>query len=245
MNEQEITAKRLRELALRAYDRNYTTFSDFLNIDEISILKSQNLASQYELYAGYDLGERCVAGFGDNIEKSQFPIMCIKISPLQMKFADNLSHRDFLGSLMNLGINRNTLGDIVIENNIGYLFCLDTIGNYIVDNLTRIRHTSVKCEIITETPNFSSKIPKEKEIIVSSLRLDAVIAGVYKLSRNNASQLIRAENVYINSRLTTKESVLLKDGDIVSVRGNGKFIYNCQIKSTKKSRNIISIGIYQ
>lgn len=244
MNDDQLLKKRLQELSHRAYERGYATFSEFLNQDEISQLLSTKTDIPPILYGGYDNSERCIACFSEN-EIWNYPIVCIKITPLQQKFADKLSHRDFLGSLMNLGINRNTLGDIKIYDNVGYLFCLDSISEYIIDNLTRIKHTSVECEITQELPDFINQLPEIEEIIVSSARVDTVIASVYKLSRNSTSLLFNQEKVFINSRIAHKESIMLKDGDIVSVRGYGKFIFDSEIRHTKKDRIVIGIRTYK
>lgn len=244
MNETEILMKRLSELSYRAYDRGYTTFSEFLNIDEISEMQKAKINGAF-LYGGYSNAERCVAGFGDELEGYQFPIVCIKIEPAQQKFADKLTHRDFLGSLMNLGINRNTLGDIKIKDNIGYLFCLESISQYIIDSVSRIKHTTVRCETIEELPAFINELPEAEEIIVSSVRADAVVASVYKLSRNQATQLFNQERVFINSKVAYKESLVLKNGDIVSVRGFGKFIFEDVLRKTKKDRNVVTVRVYR
>lgn len=244
MNDDELLRRKLADLSHRAYERGYETFSDFLNQDEISQLLSLKLDINPILNGGYENSERCIAGFS-NDKIWQFPIVCIKISPLQQKFADKLNHRDFLGSLMNLGINRNTLGDIKIEDNIGYLFCLESISGYIIDNLDRIKHTSVKCEIADELPEFINKAPDPSEIIVSSTRADAVISSVYKLSRNQASVLFSQDKVFVNSRVVNKDSTMLKNGDIISVRGYGKFIFESELRRTKKDRIVIEIRIYK
>ncbi len=244
MNDDLLLKKRFAELANRAYMRGFSTFSDFLNIDEISELKSTKLDIAPTLYGGYENATRCVAGFGNNIENYEFPICCIKLSPLQQKFADELTHRDFLGALMNLGINRNTLGDIIVKDNIGYLFCLNSISEYIISNLDRIKHTSVKCEIIDSVPEFMNELPDSQEILASSLRIDVVVASIYKLSRNSVNELFSKEKVFINSKIVTKESVNLKGGDIVSVRDYGKFIFCKTVRETKKGRLSLEVKIY-
>ena len=111
--------KRFEELSSRAANRYYTTFSDFLNMEEQSELLALRLNSPFRLYGGYDGAERCIAAFGDECNECQFPISFIKIEPSSKKFADKLTHRDFLGSLMGLGIKRETLGDIIIKDNTG------------------------------------------------------------------------------------------------------------------------------
>lgn len=242
MNEQELFKKRINELSNRAFQKGFTTYSNFLNMDEISIIVSLDLSSSYKLFGGYENGERCVCAFGD---EPIFPITCIEIKPSQQKFADKLSHRDFLGALMNLGIEREMLGDIRIKDNIGYLFCLNKISDYIIDSLDRIKHTTVKCKIIEQVPDFLNELPEAEEIIVSSIRVDTVVAKVFNMSRNAVSQLVNQQKIFINSRLIYKDSILLKENDIVSVRGLGKFIYEEAINETKKHKIVISVRKYK
>ena len=244
MDNDLLLKKRFTELSNRAYLKGFNTFSDFLNIDEISVLKSTNVDIEPILFGGYNNANRCISGFGEYIQNSDFPIVCIKISPLQQKFSDELTHRDFLGALMNLGINRCTLGDIIIKENTGYLFCLDTISNYIIDNLDKVKHTSVKCEILKNIPEFMSELPDTQQMLVSSLRIDVIIAKIYNLSRNNVNELFKREKIFINSKVTTKNSINLKTNDIVSVRGYGKFIYCGIEKETKKEKFYINLKVY-
>ncbi len=240
-----LTEQHLADLASRSYERNYNTYSEFLSLDEISTLYTLRLPVKFRLFGGYDGAERCVACFGDNGDRLCYPIKCLRLSPLNQKFADKLSHRDFLGALMNLGINRNVLGDIIVKDNEGYLFCLDSISGYICDNLTRIRHTTVMCEELSTAEDFTPEEPEEAEITAASARVDAVCAAVYKLSRSNMAELFKSRKVFINSRLCGKEGAALKDGDRVSVRGYGKFIFGSEIRSTKKGRLVISVKIYR
>ena len=244
MENETLLKKRLAELSHRAFERSYTTYSTFLNLQEISILKSLKVDSKYSLFGGYENADRCVAAFS-NDEIYSYPIVCIKIKPLQQKFSDKLTHRDFLGALMNLGIERGMLGDIKIINNEGYLFCLDKISQYIVDNLSSIKHTSVKCKIIDDIPELFNQIPDEEEYIVSSLRIDTVVSAVFKMSRNSASQLINQEKIFINSKTVYKDSVQLKEDDVVSVRGYGKFIYSQTVNETRKHKMVVAIRLYR
>lgn len=242
MNE---TEKRFTELADRAAERCYTTFTDFLNIDEQSILEEMKTGAPYRLFGGYDFAERRVAGFGEYCEGAEFPISIIKIEPLAQKFADKLNHRDFLGSLMGLGIKREMLGDIVINNNIGYLFCMETIENYIILNLDKVRRTSVKCSAVSFLPQSAVKEPAEKQLVVASERLDVIIAGVYNFSRNEIKEMFTARKIFVNSRLCENYSQLAKSGDVISVRGKGRFIYDSALGSTKKGRLVIKVKVYE
>lgn len=241
---EQTVSKHLTDLDNRAFSRGYGVYSEFLNLDEISTLKGIRTKSEYLLYGGYDGAERCIAGFGCE-STEDFPIKCIGISPVHRKFSDNLTHRDVLGALMSLGINRNTLGDIKLRDNTAYLFCLENISGYITDSLTQIKHTTVKAEICGSLPEFINELPEESQLNVTSARADAVVSAVYKLSRSASSKLFTAGKVFINSRLTDKESALLNTGDAVSVRGYGKFIFEGEVRKTKKDRLVISVRIYK
>lgn len=110
----ENSEKRFLELADRAEQRCYTTFSDFLNMEEESVLSALHFNISYRLYGGYDGAERCISAFGYDLEDAEFPISIIKAEPASPKFADKLSHRDFLGSLMGLGIKKERYSAILL-----------------------------------------------------------------------------------------------------------------------------------
>lgn len=234
--------KRFKELYARSFNKNINTFSEFLNIDEQSVLENSGVFCIK--FGGYDNAQRIVAGFGDGLSEDDFPISIIKISPVNQKFADTLSHRDFLGALMNLGIKRELLGDILIKDNIGYLFCLNQICEYIISELSRIKHTTVECKIVNSIPEDIDVTGKELEAFVPSLRIDAIISSAYKLSRSESARLFTQEKVFVNSKATTNTSYQVKPNDIISVRGFGRIEFICQIKQTKKNRIVIKIRKY-
>ena len=239
--------KRFEELAQRANDREYTVFSDFLGLSEISEISAMRFSVPVTLWGGYENAERCVACFGDReyfADKSDYPIKSILIKPVNPKFADNLSHRDFLGSLMGLGIRREVLGDIIISENKGYLFCLETIADYIIENLTQVRHTTVECELTENIPTNILPQPENLEIIVSSERLDVIVSAIYKMSRSQVLPIFHTEKVFVNGIVKTSPSATLNMGDKVSVRGFGRFIYNGVLRHTKKDRLVISVDIF-
>lgn len=241
----DILEKRFIELADRAELRCCNTFSDFLNTEEQGTLCALHFNINLRLFGGYDDAERCIAAFGYDLEDCCYPISIIKAEPVSLKFADKLSHRDFLGALMNLGIKREVLGDIVIKDNIGYIFCLSSIAEYILQSLGKIKHTTVKCSFIDELPDTAVKKPEEKHLIVASERLDVMVCAVYNFSRNAVKELFVSRKIYVNSRLCENFSYIPKENDIISVRGHGRFVYNGILGNTKKNRLLISVGIYK
>lgn len=248
ISDSEKLKKRFLELSDRADNQRRIIFSDFLNLDEQNILNSVFYRVPVKLLGGYDTAERRIACFGSNDEeeiKYELPISIIKISPVAPKFADKLSHRDFLGALMGLGIKRETLGDIIIYENIGYVFCLDKMADYIIQNVDSIRHTTVKCSIVDAPPVESISLPDEQTITVSSTRIDVIVANIYKLSRSAVIPLFVQGKVFVNGKQITNSSYQLNDGDIVSVRGYGRFIFCEALGETKKQRLKIGVRIFK
>ncbi len=237
------------DLSKRSEDKCIFTFSNFLNSEEISTLQENKKSfTFFSLFGGADGTERQMARFGNEDElyySEDFPIDCIEILPLNRKFAEELSHRDYLGALMNLSIEREHIGDIVIKEDRAFIFVTKKMSAFICENLTKIRHTSVKCNVC-EFPGADSLFSLEKrDIISSSLRADCVICAVYNLSRSTADSLFSAKKVFINSAQCENTSKLLKNGDTVSVRGFGKFIMGEEYSATKKGRLKIKVEIYK
>ena len=238
--------KRFNELSMRSENRGIYFYSDFLNLYEQTLLYDE-IKRNVTLYGGFPEAERKIACFGNENEfgyEPNPPVKIICIKPLSKKFSDDLTHRDFLGSLIGLGIKRETLGDIIITENVGYVFCLDSISQYIIDNLFKVRHTSVSCEICDSIPENALPQPKEDVVIVSSLRLDVGISGIYNISRTKSSALVDGEKVFINGRLITSSSKNIELGDTVSVRGYGRFRYVDILGDTRKGRTRILCEIY-
>ncbi len=245
-DEISILKKRFKELNERSRNKGIYFYSDFLNLYEQTILYNE-LKYGYTLYGGFPDAERKIAIFGSEDEfgyPPQPPVKILKVSPLSQKFADDLTHRDFLGSLMGLGIKRETLGDIIISDNCGYIFCLENMAKFIIDNLTSVRRTSVFCEECENLPENALPIPEEKLIIVSSLRLDALISAIYNISRSKSSALIEGEKVFINGKLVDSISKTVDVDETISVRGYGRFKINEILGDTRKGRSRVMCEVY-
>lgn len=250
MTEEQILKGRLTDLAKRAYSQNIYTYSNFLSPAELALFEDIRSDVSYihcQIYGGNELCERQIIGFGSVEEfgyQGVFPIQVVKVSPLLAKFSDDLNHRDFLGALMNLGIERDTLGDILIKNNTAYIFCLERISSYICDALTKVKHTNVKCEVTsTDIPALTPTLI-DMEFPVASLRLDGIIASLLKCSRKEALSFFEEKRVTLNGHATGRNSITLKSGDIFSVRGHGKFIFDHAGGSTRKGKIYVHIRKY-
>ena len=162
----------------------------------------------------------------------------------QKKFSDDLSHRDFLGAVLNLGIDRGKIGDILVDEKEGILFCVTSVAGLIEEELTRVRHTTVRVEE-TSTENLTVTIRTERVTgTVSSLRLDSVISTALKASRSSLVSSIEGGLVFVNGRMVTSNGYTIKDGDLISVRGHGRFRFLRTISQTRKGRYLIELEKY-
>lgn len=249
-SEERFMQKRIHDLSERSYRNNQYTFTGFLGIREQDLfyrMLPELSAIEWMLFGGADGCERQVLRFG-GLEslgyEEEFPVCCIAVRPLQTRFSDSLNHRDYLGALMNLGIERSTVGDIIQKENVAYLFCMNQIVDYIIDNLTQIKHTRVTCSVQTEILEAVRPTLEDCSLVVSSLRADGVVAKLYHLSRSQSLSLFRGKRIAVNGKIVENNSAVLKQGDIVSVRGYGKFICNGSSRRTKKGNLGVEISRY-
>ena len=248
--EEELFRKRLSELANKAYSNSQYLFTGYLSMFELDVYYRMERELSYvpvTIFGGTNDCERVMLRFGDEElcgYEEPFPIACIEIIPLVEKFAQELSHRDYLGALMNLGIERSTLGDIVIDGKRAYLFCNEKLADYIVENVDKIRHNSVKCKIADKIPETTITRTERKSIQVSAARADSIISKVYNISRSESVDLFRAKKVFVNGRLNENNSGQLKEADKVSVRGFGKFVYCGVLRETKKGKLSVEVDLY-
>lgn len=251
MDEDKLVRARLAELARTAYRQNRYTFSQFLTPAELSALdyiEEEWKAVDFDTYGGHEDCERQIVRFGSERMfgyEEDYPITLLCIEPLSPKFAEDLEHRDYLGALMNLGIERAVLGDIIIKDKTAYLFCMDSIADYIESSLCKVRHTNVKVgKAVGEIQALEKKL-KDMEVLVQSPRFDSIAAAVAKLSRNAAQQLFRDKKVLLNGRVCENNSMLLKEGSIFSIRGFGKYIYEGCSRETRKGRVYVRLKKYE
>lgn len=243
--------KRIAELARKSYEHNIYTYTGFFSLAEQDVfwnMLPELKGADYQLYGGREGCERMMLRFGSEESlgyAEEFPIVCLLAKPLMEKFADSLTHRDFLGAVMNLGIDRSTVGDIYVDGKSAYLFCQDKIADYIIEYLDKVKHTNIRCTAVDAVKEFPLKEPETVQFTVASERADGIIAKVYNLSRNQSLLLFRERKIYINGRLNENNSYSMKPEDVVSVRGYGKFVYHGTGHETKKGKWSVSAGVYR
>ncbi|MBR6510365.1 MAG: hypothetical protein IKT38_07150 [Clostridia bacterium] len=223
---------------------NKPKFLGFLSAEEAVYAEKilENRKASYSFFGGYDEAERVLLGcFPEYITEQKFPITAITFS---FRKEYSLTHRDFLGSLMALGIGRETVGDILVEPERAVAFVSDDITDYILNEVKKIGRVGVLVSIGASLPLPQKSSLAEFSCTVASGRLDCVVALLCNISRNEASQKIEFGLVSVNSVQTEKTTKQISSGDIITVRGKGKFIIESLCDKTRKNRIILKYKKY-
>lgn len=239
--------KHFDELCQRAARRNIALFSRFLNLAEQkeAEIAARKAGAAYLLWGGAEDCERKMLGVcGDETPETYlFPLACLKISPRSAKFSSPFAHRDVLGSLMGLGFERELIGDIVIREEAAYVFCTDKMALFICENLPKIGNTAVHCEQ-TAPPEGPLRSVREVLVQVTSPRLDAIVAHLFRLSRGDAQLLFRQGKIMVDDSPCERPDYALREGQVISVRGFGRAKYLGVESLSKKGKNNIRIALY-
>lgn len=242
--------KRLLELAEKSYRNNQYVFTNFLNMAEMNAfyeIEREISYVSYTVFGGAEQCERVMIRFGSEEflgYEEPFPICCIQAEPLIEKFADQFTHRDFLGAIMNLGIEREVVGDIAVKGKKAYIFCTEKIAPYIAENLVQVKHTSMNCKIMEEIPEILKPTLEKREVTAASERIDAVLGKLCNLSRSQSVLAFREKKVFVNGKQCENNSYQLKNGDVVTCRGFGKFVYEGIKYETKKGKLCVEVSVY-
>jgi len=241
-----------RVLVSRLLDKveqcRYSSFaySDFLSPYEATIAKrilDKVTDTFYTFIGGYEGAERVIAAISrdfideDNVFHNA-PLSFLRITPATEK---PLSHRDYLGSLLGLGIKREKIGDILVCESYADVFLIDKLAEYILYNLEKIGNTKIECELL-DVYEYTAPQKKEKIITttVASLRADSVASSGFSISRTKVMDYFRAQRVNVNWELVQNPSKQLSEGDVISIRGKGRIVLEKVAGTTKKDRiNIV------
>ncbi len=233
--EDEQLMRRLDELAARTARTGIPCFTSFLSPAEAQWAQASanrqkvNLALQ----GGYEDAERCIGCFWDDEEPESFPLAALELTwPHQSA----PGHRDVLGSAMGLGIKRSCMGDIVLLEEAGYLFAEKQMAEHIAQSLLSAGRVRLQTRLLNEWPKLEPPAGQELHDTVQSLRLDAVIAAGFNLSRGDAADLIAAGHVKLRHLPTERTDAKVQEGDAISVRGHGRLVVEEVGNPTKKGR---------
>lgn len=225
------------------------TYTDFLDMQKVTLLTTltKDTSIKFNIFGGYRDAERCMICFyTEKYCEFDFPIDTIEIQPEANKFTNNkINHRDYLGAVLGLGINRSKIGDILLYEGKATLFVHKEISQFIHLYLEQVGRVHVRSQII---PLSDVVVPdpdyKVINTTVSSMRLDTIISRGFNMSRSVASNYIKGGKAYINWANIKNPSKLVQMGDRITLRGFGKIILNHVGNKTKKDRVHVTLHRY-
>lgn len=224
---------------------NYNT--DFFNPKEIEYatdILNVNNQINYNITGGYENAERRIIAMGQYMDEytSIDYIDMYKIT----NYGDDVTHRDILGAVLNLGIDRKKVGDIAIYEKYALIVVKKTVSEFIKLNLTKIKKNNIELEKINLCENMNIEIPKEiiqeSFISVSSMRLDSVVSAMLNISRSKSVNIISKGYVKLNHEKIIKNSEVIEEYFLISIRGYGRYRIKEIIGKSKKGRQKIIYG---
>lgn len=232
----------------KAEQCRYSSFvySDFLSPHEAAMVKrvlDKVNGIFYTFTGGYDVAERVITAMSSDFIDAEEVLNNAPLSLLRItSSADkSLSHRDYLGSLLGLGIKREKIGDILVYEGYADVFLIETIAEYISYNLDKIGNVKIQCQL-RQIDQYIPPQKKEKTVAatVASLRADSVAASGFGVSRTKVLEYFKSQRVNVNWEVVQNPSRQLSEGDVISIRGKGRIVLDKVGGTTKKDRiNIV------
>lgn len=232
--------------------KNKIEYTDFLDLSQIELVQkfiNRIKIENYMSYGGFEQAERKMfviypEKFNSTVvEKNLSNIVQIIRIELPDDLKGKYTHRDYLGAVIKLGIERKKVGDIIVDSNGADIIIDKDVSKFLVENLgslTRFSKSTITVQNIEDLRPVEIK-KEEIEIIVSSLRLDNVISELARCSRNKALDIISTERVFVNFECETKKTKQIKPGDMVTIRGKGRFFIKEIVGQTRSGRTVIKI----
>lgn len=258
-DDDKILLARLDDKARQCSENSMLTSSDFLDMHQRSLAAEMRLNYpdvKRIFYGVFDGAERCVAVFlpeyieAENTEElaayfaenpEDNPLAVIEIE--KDKFSPDLSHRDYLGALMGLGIRRELTGDINVEKNGCKMAVISKIATFIADNMDKAGRGTLKAKIIpaAEAAEGTKSTGVADSFTVSSMRLDSVVKNAFRVSRGDAANAVESGVVFVNDVECLKPDKKIGAGDKIVFRRKGRIIINDCSAVSKKGRIIVEI----
>ncbi|MBQ7595685.1 MAG: hypothetical protein IJU45_03355 [Clostridia bacterium] len=255
MNDEELLLSVINDKILECENNSVITNTDFLDLRKQSIAVSylkRKKGVRWLLWGGYENAERkiiiflpyYVENFFDYIKtnKSDIPLVLFRADKDDFS---SLSHRDYLGSILGLGIKREKIGDILVDEKGCFFFALPVISAYISSNLSKAGRGTLSISIKEdiEELNYTPNI-KQKVCFIQSPRLDSVCSAVFSLSRSKASEFIEKGLVFVNDEQILKADHKLKVPDKIVIKGRGRAILKDDTGRSKKDRTALVVDVF-
>lgn len=221
-------------------------FLGFLNENEVAAAEDflHHRTETYKFWGGHCDAERKILGLFPDYISPQEELFPLKALSLYYREQDILTHRDFLGVFMSLGIERSTIGDILIEDGRCVVFVREEIQKYLQDNLRKIGSVGVRIDEDAGLPLPPMHMYKDCQGVIASRRLDCITAFLSKSSREKSAVMIKNGLVMKNHREILSPSEAIEEGDILSIKQKGKFLIDQLGPLTSKGRVVVRCRKY-
>lgn len=254
MTDNELLLARIEDCISSCEDSYLVTSTNFLDIYQqstvIEYLRRRS-GVRFDFYGGFDDSERKTAVFfpdyaeGIDYIKENPDLSPIVALDIKKDSFSTLSHRDYLGAVMGLGIKREAVGDIIVTDKGCSMAVIRSVAGYIKENLTSVGRGSVSIEITDTFENSGTEaVFESKRCYVSSMRLDAVVSVAFSLSRSTAADKIKRGEVLMNGVVMSKPDIKVPFGAKLVIHGSGKVIIDEDAGLTKKGRQAFIIRKY-
>ena len=248
--ENRLIVSHVEDIIKQTLKKHILMFSDFFTPSQAEdVIKTAEFQRDvnFAVFGGNDECERRIIGFCPDyaeITNQDFPIDAVKIS-YNKKFSTEMSHRDYLGSILGLGIDRSKVGDILVFDGSAICYVKREMAEYISANLNKVGHNNVRTDILALNEVVLPELKtEEKSFTVSSLRIDAVAGGAFNMARGKIQSLIEGEKVFLNFVTQMSPSKNISENDMISVRGFGRVKVLSVNGRTKKDRISITVLKY-
>ena len=235
--------------------RGKIEFTDFLDMYQISMVENflrKNKYNNYIFFGGYEEAERKILIIypekynQEMIEKNYSKMLEIIRIELPEEEYGKYAHRNYLGGIVKLGLKREKVGDIIVLNEGADIVVVKEFSEILkkeMNSLTRFSNSTIEQVDISKI-RIKKTETEEIKIIVPSLRLDNIVSDLAKTSRNKATEIIKQERVFVNGQNETKMSKQIKLGDIITIRGKGRFVVKDFVGTTRSGRTVVLIEKY-
>ena len=246
-DEEKLLIAKILDKIKMVESKNRFENTDFLDLSQKSTIQDilqKRKIDNYKFFGGFEMAERTMLIIYPtyeekvNFEKIYNQIISVLRITLPKELQGTFEHKTYLGAIMKLGVKREKLGDIIVRNDGADIIISKEIEKFLINNLTDLtRFKKSKLEIIKL--DEIKYVEKEKEIFkinVPSMRLDAIVAELARASRNDANLYINQERVFVNFKLELRNTKQILEGDIITIRGKGRYTISKIIGETRSKR---------